>query len=143
MLATSALDAESETLVNSALASLIKGNNTTISIAHRLSTVKRSDTIIVLSNNGSVAEMGTYKALSSNPDGAFSKLMEWQMHGGEPIEKSSAANPRGPPTDLDEALHKIDEVGEVEDTDEEGLEVRKEKETKAEAVPEKVDQQRG
>ncbi|KAK1987351.1 ABC transporter [Colletotrichum cereale] len=81
--ATSALDAESETLVNAALASLLKGKNTTISIAHRLSTIKRSDLIIVLSNNGSVAEIGKYTELSADQDSAFSKLMEWQMSGGE------------------------------------------------------------
>lgn len=81
--ATSALDAESETLVNSALASLLRGNNTTISIAHRLSTIKRSDTIIVLGNDGKVAEQGSYEELSSHPDGAFTKLMEWQMSGGD------------------------------------------------------------
>lgn len=81
--ATSALDAESETLVNSALSALLKGNNTTISIAHRLSTIKRSDTIIVLSADGRVAEQGPYTELSKNPDGAFTKLMEWQMSGGE------------------------------------------------------------
>ncbi|KAI9799969.1 MAG: multidrug-resistance transporter mdr2 [Sarcosagium campestre] len=80
--ATSALDAESETLVNSALAALLRGNNTTISIAHRLSTIKRSDMIIVLSSEGKVAEQGTFKELSSRPDSAFSKLMEWQMNGG-------------------------------------------------------------
>lgn len=84
--ATSALDAESETLVNSALAALLRGHNTTISIAHRLSTIKRSDHIIVLSNDGKVAETGTYTALSSNPDSAFSRLMEWQMSGGEEAE---------------------------------------------------------
>jgi putative ABC transport system ATP-binding protein len=81
--ATSALDAESETLVNSALAALLKGHNTTISIAHRLSTIKRSDRIIVLGSNGKVAEEGTYKKLSANPESAFSKLMEWQMSGGD------------------------------------------------------------
>ncbi|CAI7601044.1 unnamed protein product [Penicillium pancosmium] len=81
--ATSALDAESETLVNSALAALLRGNNTTISIAHRLSTIKRSDTIIVLGNDGTVAEQGSYEELSSRPDGAFTKLMEWQLSGGE------------------------------------------------------------
>jgi putative ABC transport system ATP-binding protein len=81
--ATSALDAESETLVNSALASLLKGHNTTISIAHRLSTIKRSDHIIVLGNDGKVAETGNYETLSSNPESAFSKLMEWQMSGGD------------------------------------------------------------
>ncbi|KAE8146678.1 P-loop containing nucleoside triphosphate hydrolase protein [Aspergillus avenaceus] len=81
--ATSALDAESETLVNSALAALLRGNNTTISIAHRLSTIKRSDTIIVLGTDGKVAEQGSYEELSSHPDGAFTKLMEWQMSGGD------------------------------------------------------------
>ncbi|KAF7502315.1 multidrug-resistance transporter mdr2 [Endocarpon pusillum] len=81
--ATSALDAESETLVNSALAALLRGNNTTISIAHRLSTIKRSDTIIVLGNDGRVAEQGSYRELSARKDGAFTKLMEWQMSGGE------------------------------------------------------------
>ncbi|KAG9243599.1 P-loop containing nucleoside triphosphate hydrolase protein [Calycina marina] len=85
--ATSALDAESETLVNSALAALLRGHNTTISIAHRLSTIKRSDHIIVLSNDGKVAETGTYNALSTNPDSAFSKLMEWQMSGGDAEEQ--------------------------------------------------------
>jgi putative ABC transport system ATP-binding protein len=81
--ATSALDAESETLVNSALTALLRGNNTTISIAHRLSTIKRSDTIVVLGPDGKVAEQGSYEELSSRPDGAFTKLMEWQMSGGD------------------------------------------------------------
>lgn len=82
--ATSALDAESETLVNAALGELLKGRNTTISIAHRLSTIKRSDQIIVLSSEGTVAEIGSYTQLSADPESAFSRLMEYQMHGGEP-----------------------------------------------------------
>lgn len=90
--ATSALDAESETLVNAALANLLKGRSTTISIAHRLSTIKRSDQIIVLSTEGTVAETGSYAALSANKDSAFSKLMEWQMSGGD-------VAPDLPPTD--------------------------------------------
>ena len=81
--ATSALDAESETLVNSAMAALMKGRSTTISIAHRLSTIKRSDIIVVLSIEGTVAEVGTYAELSADKQSAFSKLMEWQMTGGE------------------------------------------------------------
>jgi putative ABC transport system ATP-binding protein len=81
--ATSALDAESETLVNQALSKLLQENNTTISIAHRLSTIKRSDRIICLDSDGKVAEEGTYEELSSNMDGAFNKLMEWQMSGGD------------------------------------------------------------
>lgn len=91
--ATSALDAESETLVNSALAALLRGNNTTISIAHRLSTIKRSDTIIVLAPDGKVAEQGTYEELSSRPDGAFTKLMEWQISGGENTPANAPISP--------------------------------------------------
>ncbi|KAI9155266.1 abc transporter atp-binding [Paramyrothecium foliicola] len=88
--ATSALDAESETLVNEALASLLRGRNTTISIAHRLSTIKRSDQIIVLNNEGKVAEIGSYVQLAANKDSAFSRLMEWQMSGGEVPEKRAS-----------------------------------------------------
>lgn len=90
--ATSALDAESETLVNEALASLLRGRNTTISIAHRLSTIKRSDKIIVLNNEGRVAEIGSYVELAGDRGSAFTKLMEWQMSGGEIPEKPSKAS---------------------------------------------------
>lgn len=110
--ATSALDAESETLVNEALTTLVQGTNTTISIAHRLSTIKRADTIICLGSDGRVAEMGSYKELSSNPDGAFTKLMEWQMTGGETDgvslnEMGVGARTAGPPSEKEEfeALH--------------------------------------
>ena len=81
--ATSALDAESETLVNQALGKLLLDNNTTISIAHRLSTIKRSDRILCISADGKLAEEGTYEQLTANPDGAFNKLMEWQISGGD------------------------------------------------------------
>lgn len=70
--------------MNAALGELLKGRNTTISIAHRLSTIKRSDQIIVLSSEGTVAEIGSYVQLSADPESAFSKLMEYQMSGGEP-----------------------------------------------------------
>jgi putative ABC transport system ATP-binding protein len=86
--ATSALDAESETLVNQALHKLLQENNTTISIAHRLSTIKRSDRIICIDAEGRVAEEGTYEQLSNNPEGAFNKLMEWQMSGGDAPAKT-------------------------------------------------------
>jgi putative ABC transport system ATP-binding protein len=79
--ATSALDAESETLVNQALGGLLQAKNTTISIAHRLSTIKRSDRIIVIGTDGTVTETGSFKELSSNPESAFSKLMQWQLTG--------------------------------------------------------------
>lgn len=115
--ATSALDAESETLVNSALAALLRGNNTTISIAHRLSTIKRSDTIIVLGNDGTVAEQGSYEELSARPDGAFTKLMEWQMSGGEPVQppKSRVVPPEGLYELEKEAESYIEEEEEVDE----------------------------
>ncbi|KAI1853581.1 hypothetical protein JX266_001565 [Neoarthrinium moseri] len=114
--ATSALDAESETLVNSALAKLLSGNSTTISIAHRLSTIKRSDQIIVLSTEGTVAEMGSYTSLSANPDSAFSKLMEWQMSGGEiPVSQTRHLPP------IEEAEAHEEELEEHEEADMEEL----------------------
>ncbi|KAH0538285.1 multidrug-resistance transporter mdr2 [Glutinoglossum americanum] len=116
--ATSALDAESETLVNAALAALMKGNNTTISIAHRLSTIKRSDTIIVLSSDGRVAEQGTFKQLSSNPNGAFTKLMEWQLSGGE--EPTPTPENRFPtPTESEEIEQDLEEASADDEMDEE------------------------
>lgn len=138
--ATSALDAESETLVNEALASLLRGSNTTISIAHRLSTIKRSDTIICLGSDGRVAEMGSYKDLSSRPDGAFTKLMEWQMSGGETAQGDMdklaiEAAHKGPPTEKDEIEVELEEKSE-DDTEEE-LEASKAQETIKTAVEEK------
>ena len=128
--------------MNQALAALLRGNNTTISIAHRLSTIKRSDSIIVLSNDGKVAEQGTYQDLSNKPDGAFSKLMEWQMSGGEPTPNTSSMNvssePRGPPTDNEEVLDDVRDEYEGEYVDEESMKVRKGGETKSEVVLEKV-----
>ena len=104
--ATSALDAESETLVNQALNKLLQENNTTISIAHRLSTIKRSDRIICIDANGRVAEEGTYQQLSSNPEGAFNKLMEWQMSGGDvPTKDVKSPNP----TEEEETERELDE----------------------------------
>ncbi|KAH8704161.1 ABC multidrug transporter Mdr2 [Talaromyces proteolyticus] len=111
--ATSALDAESETLVNSALASLLRGNNTTISIAHRLSTIKRSDTIIVLGNDGRVAEIGSYQDLSSRPDGAFTKLMEWQMTGGETVPQA----PFKKPPSFEEQMEELERTEREGDTE--------------------------
>ncbi|KAL0932998.1 ABC transporter ATP-binding protein [Colletotrichum truncatum] len=111
--ATSALDAESETLVNAALASLLKGKNTTISIAHRLSTIKRSDLIIVLSNDGRVAEIGKYSELSADKGSAFSKLMEWQMSGGDIPE--SRSGDRGHITEEEEIESDLD-LEEAEET---------------------------
>lgn len=69
--------------MNEALQALLRGDNTTISIAHRLSTIQRSDTIIVIGTDGKVAQMGAYHDIAADKEGAFAKLMEWQMNGGQ------------------------------------------------------------
>ena len=139
--ATSALDAESETLVNEALASLLRGSNTTISIAHRLSTIKRSDTIICLGSDGRVAEMGPYKELSQRPDGAFTKLMEWQMSGGEAAKGDNVNKEmgittpggQGPPTESEELEHLL-HSGEGDNEPDEEMQASKEEEVVEQAV---------
>ena len=74
--ATSALDAESEQLVQRAIANLIQ-NRTTIVIAHRLSTVRRADTIIVM-EAGRVIEQGTHNELLAR-GGQYQRLYELQF----------------------------------------------------------------
>ncbi len=73
--ATSALDSESEKLVQEALANLMK-NRTSIVIAHRLSTIQNADLIVVL-QSGEIVEQGTHEALLSQR-GIYSKLIEMQ-----------------------------------------------------------------
>jgi ABC-type multidrug transport system fused ATPase/permease subunit len=51
---------------------------TTIVIAHRLSTVKRADKIIVL-NHGKVMEEGTHQELIKNEKGLYTKLAKMQL----------------------------------------------------------------
>ncbi|HET9527879.1 MAG TPA: ABC transporter ATP-binding protein [Pyrinomonadaceae bacterium] len=74
--ATSALDAESERLVQRAIANLVR-NRTTIVIAHRLSTVRRADTIVVM-EAGRIIETGTHTELLAR-GGQYRKLYELQF----------------------------------------------------------------
>ena len=140
--ATSALDAESETLVNQALAALLKGNNTTISIAHRLSTIKRSDSVIVLSTDGKVAQQGPYSELERDPNGAFAKLMEWQMSGGEAKQEDHRKDAAPPPRkvseyeDADDVVEAMADEGQ-EGGDEEAMKTRRADEATPETVREK------
>lgn len=74
--ATSALDAESERLVQEALDKLMKGR-TTFVIAHRLSTVRKADIIVVL-DKGEIVERGRHEELLAK-GGLYQKLYEMQF----------------------------------------------------------------
>jgi len=76
--ATSALDSESESLVQSALHNLMSGR-TVFVIAHRLSTVRRADRIVVL-ENGTIADIGAHEELMQKL-GTYRRLYELQFAG--------------------------------------------------------------
>ena len=78
--ATSSLDAESERLVQEALQNLMR-DRTSFVIAHRLSTVRRADAIIVL-DRGRIVETGRHEELLARPGGAYAKLYSLQIFEG-------------------------------------------------------------
>ena len=69
--ATSALDNESERLVQASLDELAK-NRTTVTIAHRLTTIRNADRILVLTEDG-IAEEGSHRELMAK-GGVYSEL---------------------------------------------------------------------
>jgi len=74
--ATSALDAESERFVQKAIANLVR-NRTTIVIAHRLATIRRADTIVVM-EGGRITEVGKHSELLAK-GGQYRRLYELQF----------------------------------------------------------------
>ncbi len=80
--ATSALDTESERAIQDALKTLMQ-NRTTLVIAHRLSTVRHADRIIVMAA-GQIIETGTHDALIQQ-DGQYAKLYQMGMQSGEMV----------------------------------------------------------
>ena len=72
--ATSALDNESERLVQQSLEKLMRGR-TTFTIAHRLTTIRSADEILVLTDDG-IMEHGSHEALMAREDGLYRKLYQ-------------------------------------------------------------------
>ncbi|QKS46605.1 ABC transporter ATP-binding protein [Paenibacillus cellulosilyticus] len=74
--ATSALDSENEVHIQQAL-ERIRGTMTIIVIAHRLSTIRNADQVIVL-DQGTIVQQGSYQQLAQASDGLFSHLLKHQ-----------------------------------------------------------------
>ncbi len=74
--ATASVDTETERLIQASLTRLTE-NRTSLSIAHRLSTLRDVDRIIVL-ENGRLVEEGTHEELMANPEGEYYKLSKIQ-----------------------------------------------------------------
>ena len=88
--ATSAVDTETETRISKALQLLTKGR-TTFTVAHRLSTVKNADIILVI-KDGMIAEHGTPRDLVGKK-GEFAKLWLAQMEINLPPTDTEPADP--------------------------------------------------
>ncbi|XP_041022108.1 ABC transporter B family member 4-like [Juglans microcarpa x Juglans regia] len=88
--ATSALDAESERIVQEAL-DRIMVNRTTVIVAHRLSTVRNADMIVVI-RQGKIIEKGSHSELINNPNGEYSQLIHLKEVNKESEQASDDQN---------------------------------------------------
>jgi len=95
--ATSAVDAESEALIQEALARLTHGR-TTFVIAHRMSTVRRADRIVVM-EQGRIVEEGRHEELLARA-GSYRRLFAEQLFdtpGQDPADQATPGQPAGDP----------------------------------------------
>lgn len=96
--ATSALDVTSEALVQQALEN-VQQNRTTITIAHRLTTIRDADQIVVM-KGGTVVEVGTHQTLVEQESGLYRTLWKAQLlEGGKesaPEENSASETSKSP-----------------------------------------------
>jgi ATP-binding cassette subfamily B protein len=89
--ATSSLDSEAEALIEEAMDRLLRGR-TALVIAHRLSTVRAMDRILVF-DRGRIVEEGDHEALLARPRGIYRALFERQAGGGvRPAARQAAAS---------------------------------------------------
>jgi ATP-binding cassette subfamily B protein len=84
--ATSSLDSESEALIQEAMDRLMSGR-TSIVIAHRLSTVRAMDRILVF-EHGRIVEEGSHEALLRRPQGHYRRLFERQSGAAVIVDAS-------------------------------------------------------
>jgi ATP-binding cassette subfamily B protein len=77
--ATSSLDSESEAMIQDAMERLMRGR-TTLVIAHRLSTVRTLDRILVF-DHGRIVENGSHALLMQRKDGIYRRLVQRQAEG--------------------------------------------------------------
>ena len=78
--ATSAVDTETEALIQDAFTTLMQ-NRTAIVVAHRLSTIRKADQIVVL-KAGQILELGNHETLVHQPNGYYATLVKAQASNG-------------------------------------------------------------
>lgn len=81
--ATASVDTETESKIQMALGKLVKGR-TTIAIAHRLSTLRHANRLVVV-DKGKVKEEGTHAELMAKKDGVYKKLVDIQTEWSQTI----------------------------------------------------------
>jgi len=75
--ATASVDTETERMIQDAIENLVDGR-TVFAIAHRLSTLRNADRLVVI-DDGKIAEVGTHEELLAKEDGIYKKLVDMQQ----------------------------------------------------------------
>jgi len=89
--ATSSVDTETEKLIQEALERLT-ANRTTVAIAHRLSTLRKADRLIIL-DKGAVVEEGTHQELENREGGLYARLLSMQREAQATIVLAAGTEP--------------------------------------------------